>query len=282
MRFTSRFRRYVDGALPIAMAAALIGVSATAHATNYNEGPVTSGTYTYPGGAGHGQNGTCIDTLCTSYANPYDLSSNGSSPTNIGALTPGDNFITGALTTYGSTFLPDGVTPVGPNHELTNQDQDYVTFSIPTGYALDHFLVSDGTLIMTAPPRDDRVFLGLASGNSVSVPYGPTADSAVGLLGWTLVSQAQLGTDILSAIGTANPPGFPSIPGATGFTGPLYAGAYTLWLYDGDAGATYNFDLSVAPAPEPAAWVTMTLGLGLIGVGLRRRRAKQAARVTYA
>ena len=281
MKFTSRSRWYVHGALPMATAAALIGVSATAHATNYNEGTVTTGTYTYPAGAGQGQNGTCVDTLCTSYSDPNDLSSDGSSPTNMGALTAGDNFITGAITTYGSTVLPNG-TPVGPNHELTNQDQDYISFTVPNGYTLDHFLVSDGTSIMTAPPRDDRVFLGLASGDSVSVPYGPTADSAAGLLGWTLVSQSQLGTDILSAIGSANPSNFPSVPGATGFTGPLGAGAYTLWLYDGDSRANYNFDLVVAPAPEPAAWVMMTLGLGLTGAGLRRRRNKHAARITYA
>ena len=151
-----------------------------------------------------------------------------------------------------------------------------MTFTVPTGYVLSKAYLDGDSIVQST----DRFFLGIAQGSTVSVD--PSFSSAAGLLGWTLVSQSQLGTDILSAIGSANPSNFPSVPGATGFTGPLGAGAYTLWLYDGDSRANYNFDLVVAPAPEPAAWVMMTLGLGLTGAGLRRRRNKHAARITYA
>lgn len=207
----------------------------------------------------------------TDFTETTDYSNNPASPTVLGALTPGSNLITGAITSFGSTTYPDG-TPVGPNGELTHQDMDYVTFTVPVGYDLTHFLVGDGTTIMTYP-RVDRLFLGLASGNHVSVD--PSFTSAKGLLGWTLVSQYQLGTDILPAIGASAPPMFPSIPGATGFTGALSAGTYSLWLYDGDAAATYSFNAVTAAVPETSTWLMMIAGFGLMGAMLRSRsRAK--------
>ena len=202
----------------------------------------------------------------TDYTETTDYSNDPAHPTVLGALTAGDNLITGAITTYGSTTYPDG-TPVGPNGELTHQDMDYVTFTVPTGYLLTQFLVDNGTTIMSSP-RADRVFLGLATGTQVSVD--PSFTSAAGLLGWTLVSQAELGTDILPAIGASAPSMFPAILGATTFSGPLSAGTYTLWLYDGDAAATYSFDAVVAAVPEPANWALMLVGIA--GVGLARRR----------
>ena len=211
----------------------------------------------------------------TDFTETTDFSNDPAHPTLLGPLAAGGNLITGAITTYGSTTYPDG-TPVGPNGELTNQDMDYVTFSVPTGYLLTQFVVSNGTTIMSSP-RIDRLFLGLATGSQVSVD--PSFTSAAGLLGWTLVSQAQLGTDILPAIGASAPPMFPSIPGATTFSGPLGAGTYTLWLYDGDAAATYSFNAVVTPVPEPGNWALMVAGMGLVGiVGRRRVRARATQR----
>lgn len=206
------------------------------------------------------------------YPETTDYSNDPAHPTDLGTLTPGSHLITGAINTYGSTTYPDG-TPVGPNGELTNQDMDYMTFTIPTGDALTQFIVSNGTTIETSP-RIDAIFLGLASGDQVNVD--PSYSSAAGLLGWTLVRQANLGTDILPAIGASIPTNFPPIPGATTFTPPLGAGTYTLWLYDGDAGATYSFDAVVASVtgavPEPGTWMQMLVGFGLIGAALRVRR----------
>ncbi len=203
----------------------------------------------------------------TDFTETADWSNDPANPTVLGALTLGTNLITGVINTYGSTTYPDG-TPVGPNGELTNQDMDYVTFNVPVGDSLSQFIVSDGTSIETAP-RIDRLFLGLASGNKVVVD--PSFTSAVGLLGWTLVSQAELGTDILPAIGTSAPPMFGSVPGATTFVPPLGAGTYTLWLYDGDAGAKYSFNAVVAAVPEPGTWMLMLAGFGLVGATLRAR-----------
>ena len=198
----------------------------------------------------------------TNFTESTDYSNNPDSPTILGGLTPGSNLITGTINTFGDR--------VGPHGERTNQDVDYMTFTVPNGYALTHFLVSDGTSIETTP-RDDLLFLGLASGGQVNV--NPSFTSAAGLLGWTLVSQSRLGSDILPAIGAATYPGFP-VPGATGFTGPLGAGTYTLWLGDGDETAHYSFNLITAAVPEPATWAMMILGFGMIGAGLRYRRGR--------
>lgn len=212
----------------------------------------------------------------TNFLETTDFSNDPAHPTILGSLTLGSNLITGSINTYGSTTYPNG-TPVGPHGELTNQDMDYVTFTVPTGDALTQFIVSNGTTIETTP-RIDAIFLGLASGNQVNV--NPSYTSAAGLLGWTLVRQAQLGTDILPAIGASTPSNFPPVPGATTFTPPLGAGTYTLWLYDGDAGATYSFNAvvgAVTSLPEPGTWMQMIAGFGLAGAALRFRRAPRRA-----
>ena len=201
----------------------------------------------------------------TSFIETADFSNDPAHPTLLGALTPGNNQISGVIDTFGPR--------VGPHGERTNQDMDYVTFVVPTGERLTKFIVSPGTSILT-DPRADSMFLGLASGDHVSVD--PSFTSAAGLLGWTLVRQAQLGTDILPAIGAATAPGFP-VPGATTFTGPLGAGTYTLWLSDGDEGATYSFNAVTAAVPEPATWAMMMIGFGVIGVTARRRQTHVVA-----
>lgn len=210
----------------------------------------------------------------TDFLEVTDFSNDPAHPTVLGALTPGSNLITGAIATYGSTTYPDG-TPVGPNGELTHQDNDYVTFTVPAGYVLSQFLLGNGTTIMTSP-RIDRVFLGLAVGSNVVVD--PSFTSAAGLLGFTLVSEAQLGTDILPAIGASAPAMFYPVPGATTFTGPLSAGTYTLWLTDGDEAASYSFNavVTAAAVPEPATWAMMIAGFGAIGVAMRGRRKVMA------
>lgn len=205
----------------------------------------------------------------TNFTETVDFSNDPAHPTLLGALTPGANLITGTINTFGSR--------VGPHGERTTIDADYLTFVVPTGYLLTNFVVSTGTSILT-DPRADNVFLGIASGDHVSVD--PSFSSAAGLLGWTLVNQTQLGSDILAAIGAATAPGFP-VPGATGFTGPLGAGTYTLWLEDADEAAAYSFNAVTAAVPEPATWASMMIGFSVFGLGLRRG-SKQAARIACA
>jgi hypothetical protein len=186
-----------------------------------------------------------------------DLSSDATTPTAIGSLTAHDNHISGAT-------IPSG--PFNPvTHSLAVVDNDYLNFVIPVGRKLSAITIAYGSVIEPT----DRMFFGIASGYGVSVD--PSFSSAAGLLGWTLIGKSMIGTNVLPALGQSAPANFPAVPGATGFTGSLGAGSYTLWLLDGDSPARYKLDLVTSQVPEPAAWAMMVTGFGLIG-GLARRR----------
>ena len=77
-------------------------------------------------------------------------------------------------------------------------------------------------------------------------------------------SEVDIGSNLLSALGNS--------PSAIGFTAPLQAGSYALWIQDTNFGtATYALRIAVSVVPEPAS-VGMTLaGLALLA-GLRRLR----------
>jgi hypothetical protein len=199
----------------------------------------------------------------TTITESTDFSDDPAHPTVVTTpLTLGSNVISGTINTFGAV--------VGPHGERTNQDNDYITFTVSAGDVLSAFDVTSGTSIFTTAnsPTDDNVFLGLYK--NPYTPVDPSFTSATGLYGWTLVNESQIGSNILPKIGAATAPGFP-VPGATGFTGALGAGTYTLWLVDGDENATYSFNAEVAPVPEPAAWTMMIVGFGIAGSALRRR-----------
>jgi hypothetical protein len=226
------FRDQRLAAWPLAVAAAAILMAAPAQAVNYNEG--TSG----------------------------DLSSDASNPTNIGALSLGTNNISGATDPSGTVVDP-------MTGALSIQDNDYVTFSVPSGYTLSKLLIGANSSFV----GDDRMFFGIASGTGVSVD--PSFTSAAGLLGWTLVGTSTIGSDALPLLGASAPDNFPAIPGATGFNGSLGAGTYTLWMLDGDHDASYDLNLVVAPVPETSTWVMLMAGLGLLGAALRLRAPRR-------
>jgi hypothetical protein len=225
-RTSSRFGALVFG---FVLSAALAGLGATANATSYNEG--TQG----------------------------DLSDHPSAPTNLGALTMGGNYIAGSS-------IPSGAPIPGGHGALTNQDNDFFTFIVPTGEVLSQFdLVSDTSIV-----PGDRFFLGLYPGDTS--PVDPSNPTPAGLLGYALPGTPQIGADLLPVLAASDDPGFPPLP--THFSGGLGAGAYTVWLVDGDSPVHYDLDLVVAPAPEPASWALMIAGLGLVGGALRRRGAR--------
>lgn len=269
------------------MAAAMFGLSATAHATGYSEGPIVTGQYvdTSSNTGLNGASGTCAYVggvgTCASYTELNDLSSSAhvgqtisptpanpspsdNGPTNIGALTIGSNIITGAVIPYGPVVNAN-------THELQYQDNDYLTFTVPTGASLSNIdLVADGSAINPG----DLAFIGIASGANVYV----SLPSSAGLLGYTLLSSSQIGSDILPAIGAANPAGFDStapgspFAGATTFQGALPSGTYSLWLVDGDSPFFYKLNLQLSSAPEPASWMMMIAGFGMVGGTMRGRR----------
>ena len=140
-------------------------------------------------------------------------------------------------------------------------DRDYFTVSVPAGYELSSMIVLSGTMSIGGGS-----FIGLASGSTVTT--SPTSGSAVGLLGWSIFSEDNIGSDLLQ---------FMSIPGlgSTGFTPPLPAGTYSVWVQETGIGvATYAFTMDITPVtavPEPATALTLLAGLGLLAGAARRR-----------
>jgi hypothetical protein len=191
-----------------------------------------------------------------------DLSNNPQSPSAVGTLGLGSNFIVGATIPTGPIIDPQ----TGTRAVL---DPDYLTFTVGAGQSLTGLTFGQGTVIQPG----DRMFLGIAQGSAVNVD--PTfAHGAGGLLGWTLVTPSMIGDNVLVALGLSAPANFPAIPGATGFTGPLAAGTYTLWLQDADQPVNYRFNLQTAAVPEPASWTMMIAGFGLLAARLRRSRGR--------
>jgi hypothetical protein len=224
-----------------ALAAAVLAVASAAHATNYLE---------------------------SSYGG--DFSNDSSHPTQLipnpdpTSLTPlafptGDNIVQGAT---------------------GNFDNDYFSFTIAPGQELMAL-----TALPTVPAQtdSDRFFIGIAAGPTVPdistfMDGSGNFVTAAGLLGWTLFHEGD--GNILPALGSASSADFPPFPGATGFSGPLGPGTYSMWVLDGDppADRAYSLDFTVA-VPEPASWALMITGFGFAGSALRRRARQRLAAV---
>jgi hypothetical protein len=172
-----------------------------------------------------------------------DLSSSGLAPTLI-ALSEGSNQILGTQGGEAASV------------------RDYVTFTVPEGLLLSSITVLDTSL-------GNRGFLGIQAGTQLTLP--PSTMTAAGLLGWHHYTPADINVDILPLIGTpAN--------GSTGFTPPLSAGNYTLWIQDSSPGLfSYGFDLELQPVPEPATWMTSLAAFAGVALLRLRRRSPDAA-----
>jgi hypothetical protein len=89
--------------------------------------------------------------------------------------------------------------------------------------------------------------------------------SAAGLLGWTLFGPDQIGTDLFDVMSL-------SANDSSGFTVPLPAGSYSLWVQETGAGtANYALEFMVVEVPEAPTVLTMLGGLALLAAALRRR-----------
>lgn len=172
-----------------------------------------------------------------------DFSNSGLNPTPLGSLTLGSN------QTLGTT-----------GRGSTGMDRDYFTFNVPSGYELTSLTELSGTI------SGGVSFIGLQAGSQVTVPTN--ANSAAGLLGWTHYSPNDINSDILPRMSV---PSF----GSSGFTIPLGAGDYSLWIQDFNSGQfPYGFQFGVqAVVPEPGS-VALLMGLGLSSVGVLLRRRK--------
>jgi hypothetical protein len=177
-----------------------------------------------------------------------DLSNNPLAPTVV-SFAPGSNDIIGEA---GNAI---GAAP--------GFDQDFLTFTVPTGYSLASLMAVSVDLLS---PTDKLAFVGLQSGSQITVNVDPPYTNAAGLLGWLHVAPSNDGMNILPAMGIAG-------DGATGFTGPLSAGSYSVWIQD-TSPFDYDFSFDIVPAPEPGTVMLMLTGVaGLMGLRLHRRRA---------
>ncbi len=190
-----------------------------------------------------------------------DLSNVFSSPTTIAApLGIGSNQFFGA--TGRAAPVPPATTGV--------IDRDYLTFTIPAGLHLVAIEVLPGTQSDTTAPLVS--FIGLKSGSQGSDPSTtPSSALAQTLLGYYLYGPANIGNDILAGMAANNLfTGAPfNQPPAQGFSAPLGAGTYTLWMQETVVGNfNYGFDLKVVPEPE-----TLPLfAAGLAGFAFARRK----------
>ncbi len=163
-----------------------------------------------------------------------ELSGNGLAPTVIN-IAAGSNEIFGRMG--------------GGNGGL---DRDYFVVTVPAAMQLTALLLLPNTSVLGGSS-----FIGVQAGNQLTV--NPNAGSASGLLGWAHYRSSDIGTDILPKIGT----GF----GASGFSAPLGAGDYTLWLQETAGGSvTYGLDLQLqqVPVPLPPALFSFIAALALL------------------
>jgi hypothetical protein len=163
-----------------------------------------------------------------------DISGDRLAPTSL-ALDPGSNPISGTVIAG---------------------DIDYLTLHVSAGQTLAQLVL---TSFVSA---DDLAFMAIQSGTQFTEP--PTGTNVANLLGWSHVS-LPTGTDYLALMGGGS--------GAIGFSGPLPAGDYTLWIQQANPQlVAYSFDAVVGvSAPEPVALALLALaGAGLAAARPRR------------
>lgn len=167
-----------------------------------------------------------------------DLSGNGLSPSFV-AMAAGSNVVMGTTGRDAGGVV----------------DRDYFSFTVPVGMQLTAI-----TPMATTGVVGTAAFIALQSGAQVTAPVGGPATV---LLGWHHYVVADVGNNILPTMGAG--------AGAIGFTGPLGAGTYAVWIQETGAGTVpYVMDFTLSPVPEPGS-TSMLLG-GLFGLAAWRSR----------
>ena len=161
----------------------------------------------------------------------------------------------------GDRSIPTSVAVSLGSNELVGttvrNDLDYVTFHVPAGAELS-------AIVLNHYVSEDAVaFIAIQAGSVFTEPN--TGTNPANLLGYLHVGDANLGLDILPDMGTAD--------GAQGFTPPLPAGDYSLWIQQtGLALTEYTFDLQITAVPEPTSMMLAFAGLAIAALIRRRGR----------
>jgi hypothetical protein len=169
-----------------------------------------------------------------------DASDNRFAPTTV-ALAAGVNTIRGF----------SGQSPTPDVHDL-----DYITFTVAEGFRLDSFV------LQSASAGGAFSFVGMQEGPIVTIPADWYSVESP-LLGWAHFGSADVGSDLLPVMATS--------PGSVGFSGPLGAGTYALWIMELNTSEpySYSFGLGVTAVPAPSV-LALAAACGL----LPRRRAR--------
>ena len=182
-----------------------------------------------------------------------DLSNNPAAPTAL-TLTPGLNSVSGTVAGF-------------PQFGGTDP-QDWVSFTIPTGFVMTSYVNSKYV------STDDQGFTGFQFGSAFSGDQF-TAGSYAGYAHFGTEATNPDGTPPKSTVGVnllprmANPS---FAPGAIGFARPLGAGTYTFLIQQGDPTTTgYQFDMNVRAVPEPGSSLYL-LGMGALAIFALQRR----------
>jgi hypothetical protein len=185
-----------------------------------------------------------------------DLSNDKAAPTAL-TLTPGSNSIIGTVAGF-------------PQFGGTDP-QDWVSFTIPTGFVMTSYVNSK------YHSSDDQGFTGFQFGSSFSgdeftagnyagyAHFGFAATNPDG----SPTSSSTVGVNLLPLMADSS-----FAPGTTGFTPPLAAGTYTFLIQQGDPSTTgYRFNMTVRPVqvPEPGSSLCL-LGMGGLAILALRRR----------
>lgn len=140
-------------------------------------------------------------------------------------------------------------------------DRDYLRVVVPAGHVWSGLRVGNQTTV-----GGGGSFIGIAAG--ATMPVAPEASSAAGLLGYRLYGTADRNTDILPAMGLSG-------NGASGFSAPLPAGDYTVWIQELAAGSFgYRFNFVITPVPEPSPALLGAVGLATLAAWRRRVRGQ--------
>lgn len=180
------------------------------------------------------------DIVVFDEASDGDASDDRFAPTMVG-LAAGVNTIRGSF----------GQSPTIDVHDL-----DYISFTVPEGFQLETFM------LQSANVGGAFSFVGLQAGPIITIPADWTSIETP-LLGWAHFGTADVGQDLLAYMRVS--------PGSVGFSGPLQAGTYALWIMEFNTEVhTYSFGLGVTAVPGPSG-LAAALALGAI----RRRRDRR-------
>ena len=130
--------------------------------------------------------------------------------------------------------LNDGPNLVVASQEGPGVDIDYFTFDVPAGKQLELM-----TLDNYVSNGNNKAFIGIVQGSFFPKDAGSTKQAD--LLGGKVYGAAEIGQDLLPLMAGLN--------GAIGFTPPLGAGSYSIWMNQTGAINTTTLRLVLTDAP---------------------------------